>query len=176
MPKTCQHESCTYNVFSGGFCRNHQWCRTDKKTKALTRTPIRKVSKKQNTSTVRRERLNQSEKDWEFYLSIWTEREHVCFESGQHLGSEPLTVFCHHVLPKSIKRFKKYRYSPWNIVLLTWANHTQAETLVKFVPKVKAYYDYLIKHLDEIDAGTFTPMMESFGYMTYGQEYIRQAA
>lgn len=31
MPKQCQHNECTYNVFGGGYCRIHQYLRTDKK-------------------------------------------------------------------------------------------------------------------------------------------------
>lgn len=41
MPKVCKHSGCTYNVFGGGYCRNHQYLRTDKKPK-----PIKQFSAK----------------------------------------------------------------------------------------------------------------------------------
>lgn len=42
MPKICQAEGCTYNVFGGGYCQRHQRLRTDKKPKALRQfTPKR---------------------------------------------------------------------------------------------------------------------------------------
>lgn len=31
MPKTCEAPECSYNQFGGGYCRNHQWMRKDKK-------------------------------------------------------------------------------------------------------------------------------------------------
>ena len=31
MAKVCNHEECSYPVFSNGYCRKHQYLRTDKK-------------------------------------------------------------------------------------------------------------------------------------------------
>jgi len=43
MPKTCLKEGCNYNRFGGGYCKFHQYLRTDKPVKKLlTRTPIKK--------------------------------------------------------------------------------------------------------------------------------------
>jgi len=60
MPKICQHSECKYNVFGGGFCKMHQYKRTDKKTKALTRTPIKEVSSK--TAKLKAEYLKERTK------------------------------------------------------------------------------------------------------------------
>jgi len=58
MPKKCLADNCSYNVFSNGYCRSHQHCRSDSKylsqknkPKKLTpiksnNKPIKKVSKK----------------------------------------------------------------------------------------------------------------------------------
>jgi len=47
MPKTCQHTGCAYNVWGKGFCKNHQWERTDKKPKPVkVSKPIKPMSKK----------------------------------------------------------------------------------------------------------------------------------
>jgi len=46
MPKTCQHTGCAYNVWGKGFCKNHQWQRTDKKPKVIKVYKIKPMSKK----------------------------------------------------------------------------------------------------------------------------------
>lgn len=147
MPKVCNYESCKYPQFGGGFCRNHQYLRTDRKPKKpSSRKPIRKVSKKHLKSLGGRKVLRQ--KDWLFYLGIWEEREHVCFETGQPILGEPLTVYFHHVLEKGIRRFAKYRHEKWNIVLITWATHDQVGIDIDRCPKIKEYRDKLLKQLN----------------------------
>lgn len=151
MPKLCNRKDCTYNQFGGGYCRNHQWCRLDKKVKnnrtnpfkTLKRKPIRKVSKKQ--SKLVKERKVLQEKDWLFYLEIWDEREHVCFETGEPIFSEPLTLFFHHILDKGIERYEKYRHCKWNIVLVTWVTHDTVHKNIDLCPKIKELRDKLIK-------------------------------
>jgi hypothetical protein len=151
MPKECIFDGCTYNQFGGKYCRNHQWCRTDKKPKflnnkkqkPLNRTPVKKISKKKQKGLG--ELKLQTEKDRAFYLEIWEEREHVCFESGEPLGNEPLTLFFHHVLEKGIRRYKKYRYCKWNIVLITWRTHDQVGMDIDRCPKIKEYREHILK-------------------------------
>ena len=75
------------------------------------------------------------EQDKQFYSEIWDEREHVCFETGVYLGSEPYTTMFHHVLPKS--KYPQFRHCKWNIVLLHPDVHNQVETFIDKCPKVK---------------------------------------
>lgn len=131
--KQCRHPTC------GDICRRPK--KEKKNHKFLRRTPIRKVSKKQQK--ILGEKKLQSEKDKEFFNEIWQERDHFCYESGEYLGEEPLTVFFHHILPKA--DYDRFRYCKWNIVLLTWENHSKAEVNLDFVPKVKALYEKLYK-------------------------------
>jgi hypothetical protein len=148
MPKQCNHKGCTFNQFGGGYCRNHQWLRTDKKRKPKPkRTPIRKRSIKQ-TKLLGERKLLQT-KDWEFYLEIWDERDHICFETDQYLGNEPQTLFFHHVLEKGIRRYKKYRHCKWNIVLISWQVHDQVGMDIDRCPKIKAYHDKLLKQIED---------------------------
>lgn len=148
MPKTCKHKGCKYNQFGGGFCRNHQWLRTDKKQKPKSkRTPIRKRSIKQ-TKLLGERKLLQT-KDWEFYLEIWDERDHVCFETDMYLGDEPQTLFFHHVLEKGIRRYKQYRHCKWNIILISWQVHDQVGMDIDRCPRIKAYHDKLIKQIED---------------------------
>lgn len=147
MPKQCNHPNCTYNQFGGGYCRNHQWCRKDKTIKFPNRTPIRKRSIKQ--TKILGEKKSLQIKDWEFYLEIWDEREHVCFETDQYLGNEPQTLFFHHVLEKGIRRYKKYRHCKWNIVLISWQVHDQVGMDIDRCPRIKAYHDKLLKAIED---------------------------
>jgi hypothetical protein len=46
MPKICKHTDCSQYVFGKGYCKSHQYLRTDKPITSLKRSPIRPVSKK----------------------------------------------------------------------------------------------------------------------------------
>ncbi|MEK6879613.1 MAG: HNH endonuclease signature motif containing protein [Nanoarchaeota archaeon] len=109
MPKKCNFEGCNYNQFGGGYCRNHQYLRTDKKPKVLKKTK-RPVN------------LKQLHDDWHFYLEIWNERPHLCENCGQWLGNEPLTLYFDHLLEKS--KYPDLRYEKENIMLLCWQDHS----------------------------------------------------
>jgi len=53
MPKTCQHTGCAYKVWGKGFCKNHQWERTDRKPRKITVSkPIKPMSKKLSSERV----------------------------------------------------------------------------------------------------------------------------
>jgi len=52
MPKTCQHTGCAYNVWGKGFCKNHQWQRTDKNPKVVKVYKIKPMSKKLSSERV----------------------------------------------------------------------------------------------------------------------------
>jgi hypothetical protein len=147
MPKQCNKPTCTYNQFGGGYCRNHQYLRTDKKPKPLKKTSIKKVSLKRKVSL--KKDTEQLHRDWLFYLEIWNEREHVCFETGEPLGDEPLTLFFHHVLEKGIEKYAPYRHCKWNIVLITWQTHDQVGMDIDKCPKIKAYRDLLLKRIEK---------------------------
>jgi len=143
MPKVCAINGCNNPVFGKGFCKKHQYLRTDKKPRLLKRTPIRKVSK---TNKTLGERKLANKLDKEFFLEIWNSRPHVCFETGEYLGNEPLTVYFHHVLEKAI--YPEYRYCDWNIVLVTWEVHSKCHSNIDHAPKVKAYRDKLLENIN----------------------------
>lgn len=79
--------------------------------------------------------------DIEFYTNLWEEREHICFETGKLLLSEPLTLYFHHILGKS--KYPQYRHEKWNIVLLDPDIHSQVETFIDKCPRVKALTEHL---------------------------------
>lgn len=61
------------------------------------------------------------------FMDIWSERRHYSEISGRWLGKEALTIFFHHILPKS-----KYNgapmFDPENIILLTADEHAKVES------------------------------------------------
>lgn len=91
------------------------------------------------------EQKSEKERMWEFFLEIWDEREHICFESGEPIYGQPLTLYFHHVLEKDL--YPEYKFCKWNIVLVTWAVHDNIHRLSDLCPKIKEYQNQLIKKL-----------------------------
>jgi 5-methylcytosine-specific restriction endonuclease McrA len=91
----------------------------------------------------------QKQNDTAFYLSIWHTREHKCEQCGRYLGSEPLTIYFHHILAKS--KYKQYRHSSWNIALVCGDCHSQCETNIDKTPKLKQRHDELLKQIENGD-------------------------
>lgn len=83
--------------------------------------------------------------DKEFYIEVWAASRHVCQECGCKLGKEPLTLYFHHLLPKS--KYPKFRHTPENIMILCADCHVQAETDIDKVPKAKARTQEAVKLL-----------------------------
>ncbi len=155
MARVCDFKGCSFGVFAKNYCKFHQWCRPDKKIKASNKRPVRTVSNKRKSSLG--ERKFVIEKDRLFYASIWEERDHIDFETGKPIYGEPLSLYFHHVLEKAIPSYKKYRHCTWNIVLISWQTHDQVGMDIDHVPRIKAYRDWLIKHIKQIDSGKLIP-------------------
>lgn len=151
--KPCTVEGCGKPRFAKGYCKAHQSLRTDKKPK-----PIKKISEKGKVKKEMKKALVQN--DMSFYLDIWLEREHRCFETGRLLGPKPLITYFHHVLPK--QTYPEYRHSKWNIVILHPDTHNQVETNIDLCPKVKALTEKLKQEvLDGKHAkASLTPVFE----------------
>lgn len=60
-----------------------------------------------------------------FFNLIWSKRSHKSEVSGTFLGKEPLTLFFHHILPKS--KYPEARLDEENIILLTPGEHASVE-------------------------------------------------
>lgn len=83
-----------------------------KRTKGLKRT----------RKPVDQESLNKMR---DFLLSIWSKRRHYSEVSGNYLGKEPLSVYFHHILPKSV--YPDLAYEESNIILLDLDEHSNVE-------------------------------------------------
>ena len=71
------------------------------------------------------EPIRQTVELHEFFLQIWKKRLHYSEVSMDYLGKEPLSVFFHHILPKS--KYPQAEFDEENIILLTWQEHDQVE-------------------------------------------------
>jgi hypothetical protein len=71
------------------------------------------------------EEIRQISEMREFFLQLWKKLPHYSQVSGKYLGSEPLTVFFHHILPK--EKYPQACFDEENIILLTLEEHEQVE-------------------------------------------------
>jgi len=158
--KTCNHEGCKYRQFGGGFCKGHQYLRPKKIPKGITdgtcKRPKRfskfksfvagKTKLRHSDTTKHKDKKKQKaelrKRDRELWAEIWAERPHIDFETGEPIYGEPLTLYFHHILGKS--DYPEYRYEKWNIVLVSWDTHAQAEAHCK-LPKIDTYKNKLLK-------------------------------
>jgi hypothetical protein len=61
----------------------------------------------------------------DMFLRIWKTKPHKSEISGASLGSEALSTYFHHVLPK--EKYPQAALDEENIILLTWEEHDQVE-------------------------------------------------
>jgi len=113
--KTCSVESCEKPIWSKGLCLSH-----------IKRKPI--TPKRGGLITAKRDMFVQKTKIEtmrNLFLEIWKERKHYSEVSGDYLGSEALSTFFHHILPKS--KYPELQYDKSNIILLTLPEHESVE-------------------------------------------------
>ena len=96
-----------------------EYCFQHKPRKPLTATKgfnaVKKEPEVQKISEMR-----------DFFLQLWKKRPHKSEVSGDYLGSEPLHVFFHHILPK--EKYPEAGLDEENIILLTLDEHSNVES------------------------------------------------
>lgn len=127
MPKVCLVEDCSNYIFGKGYCRNHQYLRTDSKKPK----PISAISKKKQQSKA--DPLSKSEID--IFNEIWNERPHISELSGEPLPYEKNNMsmwVCQflHVIPKGMS--PKLRLDKRNIMLGTPDEHNHQDRYNNF--------------------------------------------
>lgn len=60
-----------------------------------------------------------------FFMDCWKTKPHRSEISGVYLGSEPMSTYFHHILPKS--KYPEACFDEENIILLTLDEHTNVE-------------------------------------------------
>lgn len=61
----------------------------------------------------------------EMFLDIWKKKPHKSEVSGTYLGSEPMSTYFHHILPK--EKYPEACLDEENIILLTLEEHSNVE-------------------------------------------------
>jgi hypothetical protein len=61
----------------------------------------------------------------EMFLNIWKKKKHYSEVSGVYLGSEPMSTYFHHILPK--EKYPEACLDEENIVLLSLEEHSNVE-------------------------------------------------
>jgi hypothetical protein len=62
----------------------------------------------------------------DFFLSIWGMRPHRSEVSGAYLGSEPMSTYFHHILPKN--KYPQASLDEENIIILSLHEHEAVES------------------------------------------------
>ena len=115
LQKQCSVEGCNNPIWGKGLCKNH-----------IRRKPL--IPKHGGLARIQRDMFvtkTKIETMRNFFLEIWKERKHYSEVSGAPLGSEALSTFFHHILPKS--KYPELAYEKSNIILLTLDEHTNVE-------------------------------------------------
>jgi len=60
-----------------------------------------------------------------FFMEIWKKKTHHSEVSGVYLGSEPMSTYFHHILPK--EKYPEACLDEENIILLTLEEHSNVE-------------------------------------------------
>jgi hypothetical protein len=114
--KLCKEVGCKMIAWSGGVCKNH-----------IPKKALRSTPKPANNN----DRILKMQ---EFFLSIWKQRAHKSEVSGTYLGSEPMSTYFHHILPK--EKYPQACFDEENIILLTLDEHTNVESDMYKYPEV----------------------------------------
>lgn len=111
--KKCKTEGCNNPVWGNGLCANHK--------------PRKPLARKSSLLSSKLDKFeDNSLKMKELFLLIWNKKSHRSEVSDLYLGEEPLTVFFHHILPKS--KYPEACLDEENIILLTLDEHTNVES------------------------------------------------
>ncbi len=76
------------------------------------------------------------------FKEIWKERPHKSEISGTYLGKEALSLYFHHILPKS--KYPQFRNLKENIILLTANEHANVESDIYRYEKINEIREYLV--------------------------------
>ena len=116
--KTCSIENCNNPIWSKGVCKNHMIKKSMNDGKAVRMSTI---SNKKTNSVQNNRHIQQRE----MFLNIWKKKAHRSEVSGVYLGSEPMSTYFHHILPKS--KYPQAMFDEDNIILLSLWEHENVE-------------------------------------------------
>lgn len=84
---------------------------------------MKKITQKQRSKIQERKAFQAMM--FSVFMDVWYERRHNSEVSGKWLGKEALTIFFHHILPKS--KYPEAALDKDNIILLSFDEHQKVE-------------------------------------------------
>ena len=120
-----------------------EYCFQHKPRKPLTATKGFKLYAPKEIIDKYDEEIRKTVEMQTFFLEIWKKRPHKSEVSGESLGSEPLSIFFHHVLPK--EKYSEAELDEENIILLTLNEHNNVENDMYKYEEVNKIREYLKK-------------------------------
>lgn len=158
--KPCEVYGCSNPRFAKGYCKSHQYLRTDaKKPKKL-----KKISEKGKEKRVLKKELVKT--DMAFYFKLWMNNPHVCTFCQKDLGDKPKLYYFDHILEK--QAFPKLRHEADNIQFLCLGCHNNKTNgkVPLWFEKEKArlkekYKDTLIEIPKQEDSEVLDPGLQS---------------
>ena len=124
MPKS-KCKTCN-NSCEGDYCFRHK-----------PRKPMLTTAKNYSNKLIIEEKSSMRE----MFLRVWKQRPHKSEISGERLGTEPLSIFFHHILPK--EKYKDATLDEENIILLTLDEHSNVESDIYRYEEVNKRREYL---------------------------------
>lgn len=88
----------------------------------------------------------------DMFLRIWKKRSHKSEISGIYLGSEALSTYFHHILPKN--KYPEAALDQENIILLTLNEHDQLESDIYKYEEVNKRREQLKLKYERAEQGT----------------------
>jgi hypothetical protein len=104
--KTCKAENCSYNQFGGGYCRNHQYKRTDKK-----QAKIKVYSDKR--AKINREQYQPAAKEYIRANQVCSIKSLVCTGTAQCVHHSKGKKTIHELLDVTYWKSSCYACNSW---------------------------------------------------------------
>ena len=124
MPKS-KCKTCN-NSCEGDYCFRHK-----------PRKPMLTTAKNYSNKLIIEEKSSMRE----MFLRVWKQRPHKSEISGERLGTEPLSIFFHHILPK--EKHNQAALDEENIILMTLDEHSNVESNIYRYEEVNKRREYL---------------------------------
>ena len=100
-----------------------EYCFRHKPRKPLSKTSSKPRKILDKTSC--QEKLDRSKQMRDFFMLYWKKMPHYSEISGVYLGSEAMSTYFHHILPK--EKYPDACFDEENIILLTLEEHSNVE-------------------------------------------------
>ena len=124
MPKS-KCKTCN-NSCEGDYCFRHK-----------PRKPMLTTAKNYSNKLIIEEKSSMRE----MFLRVWKQRPHKSEISGERLGTQPLSIFFHHILPK--EKYNQAALDEENIILMTLDEHSNVESNIYRYEEVNKRREYL---------------------------------